>query len=76
MPNNQNPVIRETAVLPAEVWRQFPGKWIIYSEEQKRVIGVAETLEEASAQAQASGVGGEWHYHHALPPDEELLGSL
>jgi len=50
--------LRETNVLPAEIWRQYPGKWIIYSDDERRVIGAADTLEEASAQANASGVKG------------------
>jgi len=56
--------IRETMVLPSEVWRQYEGKCIIYSEDEKKVIGVGNTWEEAEAQAKASGINGEWHYHH------------
>ncbi len=76
MANENGKNTRETKVLAEEIWRQYPGKWIIYSEDEQRVLGVADTLEEASDQAHASGVGGEWHYHHAFAPDEEIFGSL
>ena len=57
--------MRECNALPPEIWRQYEGKVIIYSEDQQRVIGVGDTEEEAFAQAEASGVGGLWHLHHA-----------
>jgi hypothetical protein len=60
-------------VLPPEITSQYPGKCIIYSEEQKRVIGVGDTWEEASDQARASGVNGLWHCAYAFRPDEEIV---
>jgi hypothetical protein len=47
--------------LPAELLRQYPGQYIIYSEEEGRVIGAGSTEDEAFEQARASGVGGLWH---------------
>ena len=68
--------IQDSHLLSPDIVRQYAGKWIIYSADAGRVIGVGETLEEASDQAQASGVRGEWHYHHALNPEEWILGCL
>ncbi len=57
--------LRECKVLPPEIWRPYEGKVIIYSEDEQRVIGVGDTEDEAFAHAEASGVGGLWHLHHA-----------
>ena len=56
------------AALPYEVTRNFPGKHIVFSEHEQRVIGVGATLEEATAQAKASGVKGLWHYGYGEVP--------
>jgi len=58
----------DTLPLPAEILWQYPGKFIIYSEDQKRVIGVGDTEEEAFDQARASGVDGLWHFSYAERP--------
>jgi hypothetical protein len=63
--NDKWPQMREVNVLPPEIWRQYEGKVIVYSEDEKRVIGVGDTEDEAFDQAEASGVGGLWHVHHA-----------
>jgi glucose/arabinose dehydrogenase len=63
--NGEKVELREVDVLPPEIWRQYEGKVIIFSEDEKRVIGVGDTEEKAFAQAEASGVGGLWHLHHA-----------
>jgi hypothetical protein len=65
--------IREVNVLPPEIWRQYEGKCIIYCEEEQRVIGVGDTWEEACDQAEASGVEGTWHCHHAARWGEEHI---
>jgi hypothetical protein len=49
-------------VLSYAITRLHPGKHVIFSEEEQRVIGVGDTPEEAAAQAEASGVGGLWHF--------------
>jgi hypothetical protein len=64
---------RDTLALPREITRLHEGKYIIYSEDEKRVIGVGDTPEEASKQAKASGVNGEWHYAYAFRSDEEIF---
>lgn len=70
MNNDQNHRVRETLALPREITKLYEGKFIIYSEDEQRVIGVGDTAEEASAQARASGIGGEWHYAYAERSDE------
>jgi len=64
---------REVNVLPPEIWRQYEGKVIVFSEDEQRVIGVGDTDDEAFDQAEASGVEGIWHIHHAARWDEERI---
>jgi hypothetical protein len=71
MSKGKKSVLRETKVLPPEIWRKYEGKCIIYSEDEQRVIGVGDTWDEAENQAQASGVKGEWHMHLAARWGEE-----
>jgi hypothetical protein len=56
------------APLLYNITRLYPGKHIVFSEDEQRVIGVGETVEEATIQAQASGVGGLWHYGYGEVP--------
>ncbi len=69
MTNGAIPPDRQFAVLPPEITRQHPGKCLIYNEDQRRVIGVGDTWEEAAAQATASGINGLWHYAYAERDD-------
>ncbi len=47
-----------------------PGKFVIYSEDEERVIGVGDTEDEAYKQAHASGVRGLWHSAYSPEPGE------
>lgn len=60
-------------VLPPAITRQYPGKCIVYSEDEQRVIGVGDTEDEAFDQAEATGVQGLWHVHFAARADAEDL---
>jgi hypothetical protein len=66
----KTPRHRNVEALGPEILWHYPGKHIIYSEDQKRVIGVRDTEEEAYARAKASGVGGLWHHAYADTPGE------
>ena len=63
----------EPHVVPANIWRRYQGKVIVYSEEQQRVIGVGDTEKEAFDQAHASGINGSWHVHYAARWGEEQV---
>ncbi|MBY0522632.1 MAG: hypothetical protein K2R98_04515 [Gemmataceae bacterium] len=65
MNNGTPPDDREFDVLPPAITHLYPGKCIIYSEDEQRVIGVGDTWEEAADQAEASGVKGLWHFGFA-----------
>ena len=64
---------RNIDALDWRILSKYPGKHIIYSEDEQRVIGVGDTDEEAFAQAKASGVGGLWHSAYADPPGVENI---
>jgi hypothetical protein len=71
MENGKKTAMRDIGVLPAEIWQKYPGKIIVYSEDEQRVIGVGSTADEAFDQAEASGIGGLWHIHTAADSDVE-----
>ncbi len=74
MTHDEKPVkLRETLPLARAITRQYEGKWVVYSEDEARVIGVGETEEEAFQKAKASGVNGEWHVAYAFRSDEQIL---
>lgn len=59
--NSKRRTVQNIEPLPAELLRKYPRQYIIFSEDEKRVIGAAKTEEEAFDEAHASGVGGLWH---------------
>jgi hypothetical protein len=59
---------RNFQALPYEITRHYPGKHIVYREDEQRVIGAGDTMEEAVAQAEASGVKGLWHFGYGERP--------
>jgi hypothetical protein len=73
MSNSNEHKLRDILPVPSDITRQYEGKFLIYSEEEGRVIGVGETEDEAYEQALASGVNGEWHFTYAFRSDEEIV---
>jgi hypothetical protein len=70
---DKKPGMRTLEIVPVEILRQYPGKCIVYSEDEKRVIGVGDTWDQASDQAHTSGVDGMWHYAYSDRPDELIF---
>jgi hypothetical protein len=68
-PNGKLQSLRDVLPLPVELTRLYPGKFIIFSEDEQRVIGVGDTEKEAYDQAEASGVDGLWHFSYGDRPD-------
>ena len=58
MSNDRASISRSLDVLPTAITRQYPGKCIVYSEDEQRVIGIGDTEDEAFNQAEASGIQG------------------
>jgi hypothetical protein len=59
--NGRKLKVRKGDPLPRWLTQQYQGKYIVFSHEVQKVIGVGDTEREAFAQAEASGVGGVWH---------------
>jgi hypothetical protein len=60
--------VRSYDPLGPDILWKYPGKYIVYSEDEGRVIGVGDTEKEAFDQAEASGVKGLWHSSYSPPP--------
>ena len=62
--------------IPVEVLEQYAGKWIVWDQEDQRVVGHGQTLDEAEDQAEKSKTDHLLRVHHVLPPDTEIAGAL
>lgn len=51
--------------IPVEILRALDGKWIAWDEEDRCVLGVGETFEEAEDDANAKGSKHMLRFHHA-----------
>ena len=69
MSNANGPPSRGLRPLPYEITSLYPGKYIIFSEDEQRVIGAGDTPEEAQEQAMRSEVKGMWHFGFGALPD-------
>jgi len=70
MNEEKNGPMGEINALGWDILQHYPGKCVVYSEDEKRVIGVGDDWEEAMEQAEASGVKGQWHTAYAERSDE------
>jgi Family of unknown function (DUF5678) len=70
---NKKPVRRSYDALGPEILWQYPGKFVVYREDEGRVIGVGDTEEEAFKEADESGVGGLWHSSSGGKPGEGMF---
>jgi hypothetical protein len=73
MSNTNGASCRGLRPLPYEVTGLYPGKHIIFSEDEQRVIGAGDTPEEAQGQAIRSGVKGTWHFGFSALPDVDQV---
>jgi Family of unknown function (DUF5678) len=62
--------------IPVEVLERFEGKWIIWDQDEKKVVGSGETLDAAEHQAETAGHDHLLRIHHVLPRDAEMAGML
>lgn len=51
--------------IPVDVLRQHDGKWIVWDQEARRVVGVGDTFEEAEREAETRANGHELRFHHS-----------
>jgi hypothetical protein len=62
--------------IPLEVLKRYQGKWIIWDQDDKKVVGCGESLDEAEDQAAGAPSDHLLRVHHALPSDWEIAGVL
>jgi predicted RNase H-like HicB family nuclease len=62
--------------IPVEVLEQHEGKWIVWDQDEKRVVGSGDTLDQAEQQAETAKTKHLLRVHHVLHRDTEIAGML
>ena len=62
--------------IPVQVLEQYEGKWIVWDQDDKKVVGCGDTVDEAEDQAEQSKTDHLLRVHHVLPRDWEIVGML
>ena len=62
--------------IPVQVLEEYEGKWIVWDQDDQKVVGCGETLDEAENQAEQSPTNHLLRVHHVLPHDAEISGML
>ena len=62
--------------IPVQVLERYEGKWIVWDQDDKKVVGSGETLDEAEDQAEQAKTNHLLRVHHVLPGDLEIAGML
>jgi hypothetical protein len=64
--------------IPVEVMERYEGKWIVWDQDDQRVLGFGATLDEAADmadQARPDPTHAQ-RIHHVLPHGTEIVGML
>ncbi len=62
--------------IPVSVLEQYEGQWIVWDQDDHKVVGSGLTVDEAEDQAQLAPVDHLLRVHHVLPHDAEISGML
>ena len=62
--------------IPVQILEQYEGKWIVWDQDAKKVVGWGTTLDEAEDQAEQAKTDHLLRIHHVLPRDTEIAGML
>ena len=62
--------------IPVQVLEQYEGQWIVWDQDDQKVVGSGETLDEAEDQAQQTATEHLLRVHHVLHHDAEISGML
>jgi hypothetical protein len=62
--------------IPLQILEQYEGKWIVWDQDDKQIIGSGTTLDEAEDQAAQVKTDHLLRIHHVLPRDSEIAGML
>jgi hypothetical protein len=62
--------------IPLSTLEQHEGQWIVWDQDEGKVIGSASTLDDAEDQAAQVKTDHLLRVHHVLPRDSEISGML
>jgi hypothetical protein len=62
--------------IPVDILEQHEGKWIVWDQDDQKVVGAADNLDEAEDQAEQFKTDHLLRVHHVLPRDSEIAGML
>jgi hypothetical protein len=62
--------------IPVPILEQYEGKWIVWDQDEQKVVGSGSTLDEAEDQATQAPAEHLLRIHHVLPRDGEIAGML
>ena len=62
--------------IPVQVLEQYEGKWIVWDQDDQKVLGCGDTVDEAEDQAEQAKTDHLLRVHHVLPRDWEIVGML
>jgi hypothetical protein len=62
--------------IPVDILERYEGKWIIWDQDARSVVGSGDTLDEAEDQALSAPADHLLRVHHVLPRDWEIAGML
>ena len=62
--------------IPVEVLQRHEGKWIVWDQDDQKLVGCGDTLDQAEDQAEQVKTDHLLRIHHVLPRDVEIAGML
>ena len=62
--------------IPVAILEQYEGQWIVWDQDDQRVVGAGVTLDDAEDQAREAASDHLLRVHHVLPHDAEISGML
>lgn len=62
--------------IPVEILEKYEGKWIVWDQDDSRVVGCGDTLDEAENQAADAPPDHLLRVQHVLPRSWEIAGML
>ena len=62
--------------IPVAILEQYEGNWIVWDQDDQKVVGWGETLDQAEDQAQQCHPVHLLRVHHVLPRDADIVGML
>jgi hypothetical protein len=62
--------------IPVKVLEQYEGQWIVWDQDDQKIVGCGRTLDEAEDQAEQVSSNHLLRVHHVRPRDAEISEML